>query len=105
MKLSDSVYDVFKWLSILFFPALAELFNTVLPVWNVDPALINALVITANGFGLFIGICIGVSHITIKKEEAEKAEAQEEFYETETEDDLELDLPSSEESSIGGEES
>lgn len=82
MKLSDKLYDIFKWLGLIFCPALAVLLATVLPVWGVDAGLIKALVITINAVGVFIGALIGVSQITIAKENSE-----EEFFETETEDD------------------
>lgn len=82
MKLSDKLYDIFKWLGLIFCPALAVLLATVLPVWGVDAGLIKALVITINAVGVFIGALIGVSQITIAKENSE-----EDFFETETEDD------------------
>lgn len=94
MKLSNGVYDVFKWLGLVFFPALAVLISVVLPVWGVDAGLVKALVVTINAVGVFIGALIGVSQATIAKEEA-----LEEFYETESEDELpvEEDEPETEE--------
>ena len=86
MKLSNKVYDVFKWLGLIFFPALAVLLATVLPVWGVDAGLVKALVITINAVGVFLGALIGVSQATLAREEA-----LEEFYETETEEDLPVD--------------
>ena len=62
MKLNNKLYDVLKWLGLIFFPALAVLLATVLPVW---------------------GVLIGVSQATIGR-----AESLEEFYETETEEDI-----------------
>ena len=94
MKLSNGVYDVFKWLGLVFFPALAVLISVVLPVWGVDAGLVKALVVTINAVGVFIGALIGVSQATIAKEDA-----LEEFYETESEDELpvEEDDPETEE--------
>jgi hypothetical protein len=83
MKLNNKLYDVLKWLGLIFFPALAVLLATVLPVWGVDAGLIKALVITINAVGVFIGALIGVSQATIAREES-----LEEFYETETEEDI-----------------
>ena len=54
MKLSNKVYDIFKWLGLAFFPALAILLSTILPVWGVDAGLVKALVVTCNGIGVFI---------------------------------------------------
>ena len=72
MKLNDSIYNVCKWLGLIFCPALAVLLATVLPVWGVDPSLVKALVITINAFGVFIGALIGVSQVTIAKENADE---------------------------------
>lgn len=83
MKLNNKLYDVLKWLGLIFFPALAVLLATVLPVWGVDAGFIKALVITINAVGVFIGALIGVSQATIAREES-----LEEFYETETEEDI-----------------
>lgn len=94
MKLSNGVYDVFKWLGLVFFPALAVLISVVLPVWGVDAGLVKALVVTINAVGVFIGALIGVSQATIAREDA-----LEEFYETESEDEIpvEEDEPETEE--------
>lgn len=83
MKLSNNVYNVFKWLGLIFCPALAVLLATVLPVWGVDAGLVKALVITINAVGVFIGALIGVSQATIAREEAE-----EEYFETEADDEV-----------------
>lgn len=85
MKLSNNVYNVFKWLGLIFCPALAVLLATVLPVWGIDAGLVKALVITINAIGVFIGALIGVSQVTIAREDAE-----EEYFETDTEDDVEV---------------
>lgn len=85
MKLSNNVYNVFKWLGLIFCPALAVLLATVLPVWGIDAGLVKALVITINAIGVFIGALIGVSQATIAREDAE-----EEYFETDTEDDVEV---------------
>ena len=82
MKLSNNVYNVFKWLGLIFCPALAVLLATVLPVWGVDAGLVKALVITINAVGVFLGALIGVSQATIAREEAE-----EEYLEAESDDE------------------
>lgn len=82
MRLSDSIYNTFKWLGLIFCPALAVLLATVLPVWGIDAGLIKALVITINALGVFIGALIGVSQVTIAKEAAE-----EEYLEAESADE------------------
>ena len=81
MKLSNKVYDIFKWLGLAFFPALAILLSTILPVWGVDAGLVKALVVTCNGLGVFIAALIGISQATIAKENLEMIEAMDDNYE------------------------
>ena len=83
MTLNNKVYDVLKWMGLIFCPALAVLLATVLPVWGVDAGLVKALVITINAVGVFIGALIGVSQATIAR-----ADALEEYYEEETDDEV-----------------
>lgn len=86
MKLNDSIYNVCKWLGLIFCPALAVLLATVLPVWGVDAGLVKALVITINAVGVFIGALIGVSQATIARENAE--ELASDFAEGEAENEV-----------------
>ena len=94
MTLNNKVYDVMKWTGLIFCPALAVLLATVLPVWGVDAGLVKALVITINAVGVFIGALIGVSQATLAR-----ADAEEEFYQEETEDDVPVE-PSDLESEV-----
>ncbi len=87
MKLNNKVYDVFKWLGLAFFPALAILLSTILPVWGVDANLVKALVVTCNGIGVFIAALIGISQATIAKEKLEMLEETYDIYEEPTEDE------------------
>lgn len=87
MKLNDKVYDICKWLGLAFFPAVAILLSTVLPVWGVDAGLIKALVVTCNAIGVFIAALIGISQVTLAKEQLEMIEDVNDTYETEAEDE------------------
>lgn len=87
MKLNDKVYDICKWLGLAFFPAVAILLSTVLPVWGVDAGLIKALVVTCNAIGVFIAALIGISQVTLAKEQLEMIEDVNDIYETEAEDE------------------
>lgn len=91
MKLSDSIYNVFKWVGLIFCPALAVLLATVLPVWGIDAGLVKALVITINALGVFIGALIGVSQVTIAKENADEEFLEEEAQDEDPLTDEELD--------------
>lgn len=70
MKIPDKLYDILKWVGLIFCPALAVLLATILPVWKVDEGLVKALVITINAVGVFIGALIGVSQIGYSKSQA-----------------------------------
>jgi len=87
MKLNNKVYDVFKWLGLAFFPALAIFLSTILPVWGVADGLVKALVVTCNGLGVFIAALIGISQATIAKEKLEMIEEMDDIYEEPTEDE------------------
>ena len=86
MKLSDSWYTFLKWLALICLPALSLLLTTILPLYGVSAEIVKTVTITINALGVFIGTLIGVSQITIAQDNA-----NEEFFETETEEDLPLD--------------
>lgn len=86
MKLSDRWYTFLKWLALICLPALSLLLTTILPLYGVSAEIVKTVTITINALGVFIGTLIGVSQITIAQETS-----NEEFYETETEEDLPLD--------------
>ena len=86
MRLSDPVYNFLKWFALICLPALAILVSVVLPVWHVGEDLVKPLVVTINAVGAFIGALIGVSQITIAQ-----TDAQEEFIEAESDDELAID--------------
>ena len=68
MRLNDRVYDWLKWICLIALPALAVLYFTLAKIWGLPyGAEITA---TINAVALFIGSLIGISHISIKKEEA-----------------------------------
>lgn len=68
MKMPDKLYDVLKWICLIALPACAVLYFTLAKIWGLPyGAEITA---TINAVALFIGSLIGISHISIKKEEA-----------------------------------
>ncbi len=58
----SNVYDVLKWVGLILCPALATFVSTVGPEWGIEN--VNAIVTTINATGLFIGMCIGASHVS-----------------------------------------
>lgn len=65
-KLPDSVYNVLKWVGLIVLPALATFYGLIAPYWNLPYP--DAIVVTINGLGVFIGTLIGVSSKTISNE-------------------------------------
>lgn len=57
----DSVYHVLKWVGLIFLPALAALIGAVGPAWGLPH--VDAIVLTVNAFGVFIGAVIGASQV------------------------------------------
>ena len=70
MKLPDKVYNVLKWIALIVLPALAVLYATVGQAWGWPH--IEAICITINAVATFIGALIGVSHLTMKKEQQDE---------------------------------
>ena len=69
MKLPNKVYDALKWICLIALPALAVLYFTLAKIWGLPyGAEITA---TINAVALFIGALIGVSQISINKEDKE----------------------------------
>ena len=58
----DNVYRVLKWTGLIFMPALAALIGAVGPAWGLPH--VDAIVLTINAIGTFIGVCIGASQVS-----------------------------------------
>lgn len=60
--LPDKVYLACKWVGLILMPALATLIGAVGPAWGMP--MVDAVVLTINALGTFIGVCIGASQIS-----------------------------------------
>lgn len=58
----SKVYDVLKWVGLILMPALAAFIGTVGPKWGMPN--VDAVVVTINALGAFIGVCIGASQLS-----------------------------------------
>lgn len=58
----DRIYDVLKWVGLILCPALAALIGAVGPAWGMPS--VDAVVLTINALGTFIGVCIGASQVS-----------------------------------------
>lgn len=62
--LNSKVYDVLKWIAMLFLPALAILIKTVFPIWNIPYGdEISATIVAVNAF---LGAILGISNTVYK---------------------------------------
>lgn len=59
MKLNDKVYDVLKWIALIFLPAFAVFYGAVGPVW--DWFRPDDVVFTIVAVDTFLGALLGVS--------------------------------------------
>ena len=66
MKIPDAVYDILKWIGLIVLPACAWFVGRVAPVWGWEN--VDAIVITLNSLGTFIGVLIGVSTLNYYKD-------------------------------------
>ena len=79
MRISDKLYNVLKWVSIICIPAVVTFLGVVLGVLEVDPKIINIVVTIIGATGTLIGALIGVSTSAYNKEKKEeKQEGQNE---------------------------
>lgn len=60
--LPDDVYKVLKWVGLILMPALAALVGAVGPAWGLPR--VDAIVLTINALGTFIGVVIGASQMS-----------------------------------------
>ena len=61
MKLPDKVYNVLKWLCIVFIPALITLYGVIANA--LDIPYTDTVVTIATGFDTFLGTILGISCI------------------------------------------
>lgn len=58
----SKLYDILKWVGLILMPALAALIGAVGPAWGMPN--VDAVVLTINALGTFIGVCIGASQVS-----------------------------------------
>lgn len=66
MKMNDKLYDILKWVAILFLPALAILVKTVFAIWQIP--LGDQISATIIAIQVFLGAILGVSSLNYNKE-------------------------------------
>ena len=69
MKLPNKIYDILKWIALIFLPAVAVLYGALAPVWGW--AYPDEIVYTITAVDTFLGALLGISNMNYKKGEAE----------------------------------
>lgn len=66
MKLSNRVFDILKWVAILFLPALAILIRTVFAIWQIPygEEISNTII----ALQVFLGAILGISTLNYNRE-------------------------------------
>lgn len=65
MKLNNKVYDVLKWIALVFLPALGALYFGLSQVWGLPYG--EEIVGTITLIDTFLGALIGISNINYNK--------------------------------------
>lgn len=61
MKLNDKVYNVLKWLALIFFDAIGIFYKTIATIWHLPFG--DEVLATCTAISVLIGTLIGVSTI------------------------------------------
>ena len=69
MKLPNRLFDILKWVAILFLPALAILIRTVFAIWSIPYG--EEISSTIVALQVFLGAILGVSTLNYNKEAAD----------------------------------
>ena len=59
--MSNKIYDILKWIAIVFLPALTTFVGVILSSLSVENSEVILTIMTA--FGTFLGTILGVSNI------------------------------------------
>ena len=66
MQLPDKIYDILKWLSLVFFDAVGVLYKSIAAIWGFLYG--DEVLATCAAISLFIGTMIGISSAQYYKE-------------------------------------
>lgn len=73
MKLPNRVYDILKYIVLIFLPAILTFLATILPLLGVSADLTQTIVKVGMALDTLIGALIGISTISYNREIAEKS--------------------------------
>ena len=66
--LSNKAYDILKWISMVFLGAFGEFYNQMSDVWGLPYG--EGVATTCFRLATFLGICLGISTIQYKQNQA-----------------------------------
>lgn len=67
MEMSDKIYDVLKWVALIFIPALGTLYFAISAIWGLPYG--EQIVGTLTAVDTFLGALLGISTYQYNKEE------------------------------------
>ena len=70
MKISNKVYDVFKWIAQYVLPAAGTLYFALAGIWNFPYG--EEIVGTIAAIDTFLGVILGIASATYNKENKEE---------------------------------
>ena len=70
---SNKVYDVMKWVCIIFLPALAVLVRSLFPIWQLP--LGEQIAATIVAINAFLGACLCISNAQYNVDKAKQDQA------------------------------
>ena len=68
-KMSNKLYDVLKWIALVFLPAIATLYFALASIWGFPYA--EEIVGTITAIDTFLGVLLGISSAQYNKKLAE----------------------------------
>ena len=78
MKINDKLYDVLKWIALVFLPAFTTLYGVIGATCNI-PYTQEVLTILA-AFDTFLGSLLGLSSHSYNKEKADSEQLNSSLY-------------------------
>jgi hypothetical protein len=65
MKMSNSTYDILKWIALVFLPAVGTLYFALAGIWGLPYG--EQIVGTITAIDTFIGVLLGISSAQYNK--------------------------------------
>lgn len=68
MEMSDKIYDILKWVALIFIPALGTLYFAISAIWGLPYG--EQIVGTLTAVDTFLGALLGISTYQYNKEDS-----------------------------------